>query len=70
MQQTEDRMPQRQEDRQQKLRKSAYRLWVQAGRPPGREAEYRRLAKARLAEDENQGSNDDRPGAKATPPRH
>lgn len=63
-------MPQRQEDRQQKLRKSAYRLWVQAGRPQGREEEYRRLAKARLAEDENQGSNDDRPAAKATPPRH
>jgi Protein of unknown function (DUF2934) len=70
MQQTEDRMPQHQDDREQKLRKSAYRLWVQAGRPQGREEEYRRLAKARLAEDENQVSNDDRPKAKATPQRH
>jgi hypothetical protein len=40
------------EDREQKLRKSAYRLWVQAGRPPGREEEFRHLAKARMKEEE------------------
>ncbi len=52
-------MTQLQQDKSRQFGRSAYHLWVLAGRPPGREAEFRQFAEREPPQGQPELLNDD-----------